>query len=66
MAPVFYWINVVVPGVDEIYVNPDDLEDDAVVPEVQEFMESVVDQAQSRGWIVRDFGLGYHDDRPPQ
>jgi hypothetical protein len=66
MAPVVYWINVVVPGIEEIYINPDDLEDEEVVAEVREFLESVVAQARSRGWIVRDFGLGYHDDRPPE
>jgi hypothetical protein len=66
VAPILYWINVVVPSVDEIYVNPDDLEDEEVLPEVREFMDSVAAQAESRGWIVRDFGVGYHDDRPPQ
>ena len=66
MSPVLYWINLVVPGVDEIFVNPDDLDDDEVLPEVQEFMDSVVAQARARGWIVRDFGCDYHDDRPPQ
>jgi hypothetical protein len=65
MAPVLYWINLVVPGV-EIFVNPDDVEDDEVLPEVREFLDSVAAQARSRGWIVRGFGCDYHDDRPPQ
>jgi hypothetical protein len=66
MAPVTYWINVVVPRVDEAFVNPDDLEDDQVIPQVQDFIDSIVAEAEARGWVVRDYGCGYHDDRPPQ
>jgi hypothetical protein len=49
-----------------MYLDPDDLEDNAVQPELEAFMETVAQSIRERDWSPRDWGVQYYDDRPPQ
>ena len=62
---VTYWVAFIVPGVESVYVDDDDLENDDVIPELQSFFDEVEALIQKRGWALRDFGHLPYDDRPP-
>jgi hypothetical protein len=66
MAAITFWIAFHAPDIDEMYLDPDDLEDNAVQPELEAFMETVAQSIRERDWSPRDWGVQYYDDRPPQ
>ena len=62
---VTYWVAFVIPGIESVNIDDDDLENDDVIPEVQAFFDEVAALVERRGWVLRDYGHLPYDDRPP-
>lgn len=61
---VLFWMAFAAPNIDDIVVNPDDLESD-LLPELEEAAAEIAAVLRRRGWKPSDWKFGYYDDRPP-